>query len=221
MTEMTTVHSTGHVPRTDSHRTPEDRWQTQLLIASFCRLSHRWGPPSACGCFFTRQVLLPSVNVLEMAETHGKLSGDFVCFLRMLANSASSSTNSRLSQPSSQDSAYPSPSSTHLPNLGDPIGARSSCRGWVETKPVDAGVTMGERAGCFGCVGSLPVVYRHPSAEACVLTCLLKQPHAAPEPRRQPTVCGRACRSARPCHNIRSHGNGHWIFILATYPKGK
>jgi len=43
------------------------------------------------------------------ADAHGKLSDDFVRFLWMLADSAS--TNSRLSQPSSKDSADPSPDS--------------------------------------------------------------------------------------------------------------
>jgi hypothetical protein len=42
-------------------------------------------------------------------DTYGKLSDDFVRFLWMLANSAS--TNSRLSQPSSQDLADSSPDS--------------------------------------------------------------------------------------------------------------
>jgi hypothetical protein len=50
-----------------------------------------------------------------MADTYGKLSDDFVRFLWMLANSAS--TNSRLSQPSSQDFANSSPDS-FAPRVG-------------------------------------------------------------------------------------------------------
>jgi hypothetical protein len=49
------------------------------------------------------------------SDTYGKLSDDFVRFLWMLANSAS--TNSRLSQPSSQDFANSSPDS-FAPQVG-------------------------------------------------------------------------------------------------------
>jgi hypothetical protein len=76
------------------------------------------------------------------ADAHGKLSDDFVRFLWMLVDSAS--TNSRHSRPSAQDSADPSPDSVAA-QVGSSFSCMRARMGSLSRKPGSCSGTLRTR----------------------------------------------------------------------------